>query len=128
MQTRTSAWRRAIWNILRIDLVVFVAVGLICLLGGWRTWHEYSLGLVLACGGVIGIGVYSAFGSWMTTGSFQYQYGSTVNRDTIHERAQQAVRDRNAGLRFLIQCVLACLLPLSVGVLIQYAIGGLSLL
>ena len=127
MQTRKNAWRQAIWNILRIDFVVFAAVGLICLIGGWRTWHAYSMGLILACGAVIAVGLYSAYGSWMTTSSFQYQYGSTVNRDTIHERAQQALRDRHAGLRFLIQCALACFLPVTTGVLIQYAIGGLNL-
>ncbi len=113
--------RFARWLIL-VDAGMFALTGIVCWLGGWRTWQDYSNGLLVACAAVLGFALASAYGGWINTSSFRYQYSSTASDADALSHARQAIRDRYEGLRLMLYAAIICALPLGVAVLIQYGL------
>jgi hypothetical protein len=109
-------------RVLVIDTGMFAVVGAICWFGGWRSWEAFSDGLIYASGAVLAFAAFSAYGGWQQTGSFTYQYGSTVNPDDGHTRARRTYADRNAGFLFVLQVGVICALPLAVAAVIQFGL------
>ncbi|GAB4573311.1 MAG: hypothetical protein Kow0077_15300 [Anaerolineae bacterium] len=116
---RTAGLRHFLRRLLLIDLVMFAGTGIVCWVGGWRTWTDYGNGLFIACAAVLAFALASAYGGWMTTSGFTYQYASTASHDRAHEHARRALRDRNEGIRLILQAGLICILPLIVAALLQ---------
>lgn len=110
--------RFARWLIL-VDAGMFAITGIVCWLGGWRTWQDYSNGLLVACAAVLGFAFISAYGGWINTSSFRYQYSSTVSETDALQHARQAIRDRYEGLRLMLFAAIICALPLAIAVLLQ---------
>ncbi|MBN2471580.1 MAG: hypothetical protein JXN59_12730 [Anaerolineae bacterium] len=113
------AIRQFMKRLILIDAGIFGLTGIVCWLGGWRTWEAYSNGLLVACAVVLGIAIASAYGGWMNTSSFRYQFSSTASQSDSLQRAQAAIRDRDEGLRLMLYAAIICALPLSAAVLIQ---------
>lgn len=116
---RRSPLTRFLRRLVLLDAAIFGIAGVVCWVGGWRTWIDYSNGLFIGCAAVLGIAIISAYGGWMTTSGFNYQYSSTASHDDAHHHAQRALRDRNEGLRAIVQAAVVCALPLITAALIQ---------
>ena len=106
------------WLVL-VDAAIFAITGVVCWVGGWRSWLDYSNGLFVACAAVLAFAIASAYGGWMTTSSFTYQYSSTASHADATEHARQAIRNRYEGVRLMLQAALICALPLLIAALIQ---------
>lgn len=125
----TRPWRRVLGRWLRPILVwdaaIFGVVGVACLLNpAWRSWMDAANGLVLICAGVMAFGIFSSFGGWSQTGSFQYQYGSTVDGRDGYQHAQDFVRERGGALNLVFRSITISLLPLLAAAVIGRLTGN----
>ena len=110
---------RFLRTVVLIDLGIFAAVGLVCLLGGWRTAYQYGNGLSLAGAAAMVIGLSSVVGGWGITRSFGYQYAQSVSEQDIHGRTQQAIEDVAQSYRFQILMTVVGVVSIAVSALIQ---------
>lgn len=128
MRIKMRRWFQAIWRFSRtialINLGIFVAVGLICWLVGWRTLHQYGTGLMLAGAAALLFGAYSVSGSWHGGRSFDYQYAASAGVDSTHKSAKRERDEANSSYVFLGRMCVVGLLPILVGILLQVVFGS----
>ena len=117
-----AKWR-LVRNAVLVDLVILVAVGLVCWLADWRTLLQFGQGLVWAGVGAMIVGVSSLTGFWSATRRYPYQHSESAGVQSIHERARQAVKDEAQNFGFLILMGVAGVVSILVGALIQTVVG-----
>ena len=110
---------RFLRTVVLVDLGIFVAVGLVCWFGGWRTVYQYGNGLRLAGTLAIGLGFLSLVSNWQTPHGFGYQYNRSVSGQSLQGRRGQTVIEFAQNLKLLIQMVIIGILSIAVGTLIQ---------
>ena len=118
MQQRQGLWPvflRLFRNILLVDVGIFVIVGLLCWLLGWRTWWHYGRTLVIAGALCTGIGMMSVIGG--TTGSADpnLQYLESIGQSLPYETTKLRVLDAYGRFQFTIVTGLAGLTAVLLG-------------
>jgi uncharacterized membrane protein YkgB len=114
---------RFLKTVVLIDLGIFVAVGLICWFGRWRTAHYYGNGLMLTGVGAFAIGIYSITGAWGVVRSFDYQYAGSVDADDPGTRAMREWKGQNRNYATLALLGAVGLVSVGAGVLVQAVFG-----
>ena len=107
-----------------INLGIFVAVGLICWLVGWRTLYQYGTGLMLAGTAALVFGAFSVSGRWHGGRSFDYQYAASAGVDSLRKSANRERMEASSSYAFLGQMCVIGFLPIVVGMLLQIAFGS----
>jgi hypothetical protein len=110
---------RVLRNALLVDICIFAAVGIICWFIDWRTFYLYGLGLMFAGVGAIGLGLLSIFGNWRVTRNFQYQFSRSASHMDINQRLTQEIRDTFGSNAFMIILLIAGIVSILVGYLLQ---------
>jgi hypothetical protein len=88
-------------SLLLVDLAIFITVGLVCLVGGWHTLHDYASGLAWAGALALVVGLSSLLGGWQMTRSAMYQYGQTAAEESAIERARSEFSGEHKSFGFL---------------------------
>jgi type VI protein secretion system component VasK len=102
----TEAWGsllNTVRSVLLLDLAIFILVGLVCLVGGWHTLHDYASGLAWAGGVALVVGLSSILGGWEMTRSAMYQYGQTASEESASERVRRELSGEQQRFGFLAQ-------------------------
>ena len=109
---------RLIANILLIEFVLVILVGIIGWRLGWSTLQEYSDGIQLAGILLIGIGLLGIKGNWDATRSFEYQYSlSSIDQSSLN-RTQQTLIDFTQSYKFMLIMLSSGLLSILIGYLL----------
>ena len=128
MRIKMRRWLKAILRFSRtvvlVNLGIFVAVGLICWLVGWRTLYQYGTGLMLAGTAALVFGAYSASGSWHGGRSFDYQYAASAGVDSFRKSANRERDEANSSYTFFGKMCVIAFLPIAVGILLQIVFGA----
>lgn len=111
-------------SVLLVELALLPVAAALWLVLGGRTLVEYGNALVLT-GFLSGLlGMFSLFGGWDVTRSFEFQQAETVGAESIFERTQRHVREElEQGYGCLILMGCAGLVAVSVGTLIRVVLG-----
>lgn len=97
-----------------MDIAIFLAVGLVFLLAGWQTFHQYGNGLVWT--GAIGA-ILLLVGSGWRNGRREELVGlSGVMRE--HEVFYQLNRDNDSRARFMFGALIALALAFAIGLVL----------
>jgi hypothetical protein len=102
-------------KIILIDLGLFVVTALVCWLGGWRTFHYFGIGLMIAGFVAFLLGGVTAFGGTEIARNPTYRYIQSVMPNSLSERTRQDWVDMMDSFSFLILLVSAGLLSLLTG-------------
>lgn len=114
---------RFLRNAVLIDLGIFVAVGLVCWFGGWRTAGHYGNGLVWAGVAAISFGILGLWGNWSITQSPEYQYARSAGAAGIPERTKQHMKDINQNYALVILMSIVGVVSIASGILIHIIFG-----
>ena len=118
-ETRSQVLGRFLRPVLLWDVAIFVTVGLACLVNpAWHSWMDVANGLVVVSAGVMALGVVGGFGGWMQTGSFDYQFSSTVDGRDAHQHAQEFLHERGGASRLIVESAAIGALPFLVAALL----------
>jgi hypothetical protein len=119
---KIESYGRAIWRLARsvliINLVIAIVTALVCWLGGWRTLHDFGVGLMI--GGFVGfvLGGASAFGGVNVASNPTYRYVQSVSPNSLHERTKQNWLDLQQSWGFFTLMIVAGILSIAAGWLI----------
>jgi hypothetical protein len=122
-QTERESWGRLILRVLRSALLTALGLGaaalIVCWLIGWRALYLMGQGLLIAGLGSIALGLLSTVGTWNVRGSFGYQFSRSVSHQQVGERTSQDVHDLFGSNAFMITTLLAGILLILLGSLLQ---------
>lgn len=104
---------------LLIDIGIFISAFIISQLIDWRTNQEYGTMLHILAGLGVVMGTLSISGSWQGRNQFGYQYARTAGGEKPHHRARRDLDDSLESFGFFLQMLVAAILPLLVGMLLQ---------
>ncbi len=125
---KRQEWFHAIWRFLKpvplIDLGIFVAVGLVCWFGGWRSAFHYSNGLIIAGVGAMAIGVFSLFGGWGITRNFVYQHAQSAGENDVVAQARRELKDTDQSYEFLAVMGVVGVVVIACGILVRTIFAG----
>lgn len=112
---------RFLRTVVLVDVGVFVAIGLVCWLFGWRTAYQYGRGLLWVGTAAILLGLASGTGGWVGTHAqdFETQCARSVGAQSSSERMQQDRDDALRSFGFQTLMTVAGVISLAVGWLIQ---------
>ena len=110
----THPWLRILRDVILFDILIFLSLGIIHLLAGWKTTHQYGNGLVWA--GVIGVIVLLINAGWRD-GRRQDLVGlSQVMRED--EVFYLLNRDNSGRARFMFVGLIALAISFAVGLIL----------
>jgi hypothetical protein len=122
-QNRRESWGALILRVLRSAVLIALGLGvaavIICWVVGWRTLYLMGQGLLFAGVGSIALGLLSTVGTWNVRGSFGYQFSRSASHQRVGERTSQDVRDLFGSNAFMITTLLAGILLVLLGSLLQ---------
>ncbi len=101
-----------------LDLAIFVLVGILVLLLGWRTIREYGVGLTYAAVAALLVGLGSVIQSLGLSRSGEYQYAESVGANKLDENVRQAFRQSQASYGFFRLMACVALVAFVVGLLL----------
>jgi hypothetical protein len=114
-----SAIGRFLRDVTLVDLVMLAVTGLVCWIGGWRTFNNYGDGLMIAGVIVMAVGSLSVFGSSGLAGDPTIRYSQSVSHAGLHERTKRHMLDVAESRVFSILMGLAGLVCFAAGALIK---------
>ena len=119
---KVESYDAAIWhlarNVLIIDLLIAIIAALVCWLGGWRTVHDFGIGLMIGGFVALAFGAATVFGGARVANEPTYRYVQSVSPNSLHEHTQQNRLDLNDSFGFLSLMVAVGFLSIAVGWLI----------
>jgi len=119
---KVESYGTAIWRLVRsiliVDLLIILVTALVCWLGGWRTVHDFGLGLTIGGFVAIILGGATVLGGVNVAKNPMYRYFQSDLPNSLHERTKQNWLDLNESWGFLSLMVAAGLLSIAVGWLI----------
>ena len=118
MQQRQGLWPvflRLFRNTLLVDVGIFVIVGLLCWLLGWRTWWHYGRTLVIGGALCTAIGMMSMMGGTRGSADPNMQYLESIGQSSPYETTKLRVLDAYSRFRLTIVTGLAGLIAVLVG-------------
>jgi hypothetical protein len=107
----THPWLRIIRDVLLFDMVIFYSIGILFILAGWKTIHQYGNGLVWA--GAIGVLILLVTAGWRDNRRQDYVALSKVMRED--EAFYLLNRDNSGRGRFMLVGMLALIISLAIG-------------
>jgi hypothetical protein len=108
------SWRHAIREIVIIEAGFMAAALAWCLYRNNLTLQNYGWALMAVAGLALGFATISALGSYGSTRSFEYQYASTISRDSLENQAHAAEElDRAYG--FVTNTLLVSMIAFVIG-------------
>ena len=97
MNARTPALLYAVGRFLVYVALTVVGVaalvGVVCLVGGWRSLGDFCSGLVYGGIAVIGIGWASLLGATQLSGDLRMRHAQSVSVDDLHTRTRRGLRE-----------------------------------
>jgi len=105
---------RIVRDVILSDIFIFLALGLIHLLAGWKTIHQYGNGLVWV--GAIGLILLLASAGWRDGRRQDLVALSQLMRE--HEVFYLLNRDNSGRARFLLVGLLALVISLAIGLIL----------
>lgn len=101
------------------ELGLFALTALVCWMGGWRTWYDYTSGLIHASVGLICLGAASLKTTWGPARSPKVRYGQTARSEKMYEAIRQAQREASSSASFMLRVGALGIAPSIVGVAVQ---------
>jgi hypothetical protein len=97
-----------------LDILIFLSIGIIYLLAGWNTTHQYGNGLVW--GGTIGLILLLASAGWRDGRRQELVALSQLMRE--HEVFYLLNRDNSGRARFMLVGLIALVISLAIGLIL----------
>jgi hypothetical protein len=101
-------------DVILLDILIFLSVGIIHLLAGWKTTHQYGNGLVWA--GAIGLILISVSAGWRDDRRQELVALSQLMRE--HEVFYLLNRDNSGRARVLLVCLIALVISFFIGLIL----------
>ena len=105
---------RILRDVMLFDFIIFLSLGIIYLLAGWKTIHQYGSGLVWA--GVIGMILLLVSAGWRDARRQDLVALSQLMRE--HEVFYLFNRDNSGRARFMLVGLIALLISLVIGLIL----------
>jgi len=113
----THPWSRIFRDVIVLDILIFLTIGIIHLLAGWKTTHQYGNGLVWAGG--IGVILLLVSAGWRDGRRQELVALSQLMRE--HEVFYLLNRDNSGRARFMLVGLIALIISLAIGVILTSA-------
>ena len=110
----THPWSRILRDVILVDILIFLALGIIHLLAGWKTTHQYGNGLVWA--GAIGVILLLVNAGWRDGRRQDLVALSQLMRE--HEVFYLLNRDNSGRARFMLVGLIALIISLAIGLIL----------
>ena len=110
----THPWLRILRDVILSDILIFLSLGIIHLLAGWKTTHQYGNGLVWA--GAIGLILLLVNAGWRDNRRQDLVALSQLMRE--HDVFYLLNRDNSGRARFLLVGLIALLISLAIGLIL----------
>jgi hypothetical protein len=109
---------RLLGRILLADLILFIIIGAICWLGGWRTMKDYSAGLMYGGMGALLLGGLSALGGTGMARDPTYRYIQSVMSNSLSERTKRDWQENLESISFMVWMGIAGVIAIATGYLL----------
>lgn len=110
----TRPWLRIFRDVILFDILIFLSLGIIHLLAGWKTTHQYGNGLVWA--GAIGVILLLVTAGWRDSRRQDLVALSQVMRE--HDVFYLLNRDNSGRARFMLVGLIALIISLVIGLIL----------
>jgi hypothetical protein len=101
-----------------LTVVNVLLVGLICIIGGWRSWSRFSDGFLYSAGLFFAIGAFSLMGNMNMKADDRYQYARTVGAENARNRTDNENESTESSYRFLLLMGITGAISIGLSVLI----------
>ena len=101
------------------QIVMFAVAAIPHLLFGAEGWDQYANGLLIIGLAALIVAAYGYMGSWGTTRSAEFMYGSTVSDDSMRDTTHRAMKEHAGSLRDMIVMGAIGLFPVVVALVIK---------
>jgi len=120
MKTESSGFviLRLLGRILLANLILFIIIGAICWLGGWRTLKNYSTGLMYGGMGAMILGGLTAFGATGVARDPTYRYIQSDMVNSLSDRTKQDWQENLESISFMVWMGVAGLIAIAAGYLL----------
>lgn len=123
MKIMKKSLLRSLRTIGILTVINILTIGLICYLGGWRTWIYYSNGLLYSAGLFFAIGAFSLMGNMNMKADDRYQYARTAGVENAGKRASNELESTESSFRFLFIMGITGIISIGLSVLIGKLAG-----
>ena len=110
----THPWLRILRDVILFDILIFLSLGIIHLLAGWKTTHQYGNGLVWA--GAIGMILLLVNAGWRDARRQDLVALSQLMRE--HEVFYLLNRDNSGRARFMLVGLIALIISFVIGLIL----------
>jgi hypothetical protein len=113
----THSWLRVLRDVILLDILIFLSLGVIHFLAGWKTTHEFGNGLVWA--GAIGVILLLISAGWRDGRRQELVALSQLMRE--HDVFYLLNRDNSGRARFMLVGLIALIISLAIGLILLSA-------
>jgi hypothetical protein len=120
---KTGSWLQFWRNFVIFEILIFLAVGLACLLLGWNTLAGYANGLFLSGALLLIVGSGRVFSLQKIDRSFEVRYPQTVGSEGVQGSARRLLRESEAMFASTWRTFLVGIVPI-IGSIVVSAIAA----
>jgi hypothetical protein len=118
IESSVSVILRILGKILLADLILFIFVGAVCWIFGWRTMNTFATALMYAGMGAVVLGGMSALGGNSVARDPTYRYIQSVMPNSMPERTKQDWLENIDSINFLTYSGVAGIIATAAGYLL----------